>query len=323
MRIVVVLVLSFLWSSLVQAGSITASWQNNDAEPGKALGVCLEHDLHDGQGFVPVGCVDAGATHMLVTDLPVGMTVTGRVYAYNDVGNSPYSNEASVVVPQSPFALQCSKPVALTGIRLVYSMTEGQGATVRDDSVYAAHGALLPDVTWAAGKVDNGLAFTGGPGLLLSGLRTSVTVRSIALWTYRTDVGGGGMGRLFDKRTTGAEVEALYYNTGSLTYMRVWSGGAGMWTIPAPPANAWHHIVVVYSVALPSNVPIFYVDGVAQAATTLSSPAGVALTNTDPYVFGNRGAGDRGWSGMLDEIKVYDRALLATEIPGVMGVPAP
>src|SRR5262249_52882011 len=101
-------------------------------------------------------------------------------------------------------------------------------------------------------------------------------------------------------------------------YKRSWSYGPGDWTIPQPSANAWHHIAVVYNASSAANKPQMYVDGVAQTVTQVSAPSGAPLTNTDSYVLGNRGAGDQGWSGMLDDFRVYSGALTAAQVQAAM-----
>jgi hypothetical protein len=121
---------------------------------------------------------------------------------------------------------------------------------------------------------------------------------------------------MFDKNTTGREVELLKNNAAAnaYTYERVWSGRTASWSIPRPSANVWHHIVVIYDASRVENNPRIYVDGVAQTVTRTRAPSGSPLTNPDRYVLGNRGAGDQGWRGKLDNLRIYNRALTAAEV---------
>jgi hypothetical protein len=77
----------------------------------------------------------------------------------------------------------------------------------------------------------------------------------------------------------------------------------------------------VYDASSPANRPQIYIDGVAQVVTQVSAPSGTPLTNTDSYLLGNRGAGDRGWQGQLDDLRIYDRALTKSEIQSAMNTP--
>ncbi len=146
------------------------------------------------------------------------------------------------------------------------------------------------------------------------------TRRTYSLWAYRRGDGGGGFGRMFDKRTAGPEVETLHNRSASTangdTYMysRAFSGTSGFWTIPRPSANAWHHLCVVYEAAA-GNDPAIYVDGIQQSVTrTSSATSGSPSTNADPYVIGNRGNDDaRSWNGRLAEFAIWDELLSAGE----------
>ncbi len=211
----------------------------------------------------------------------------------------------------------------IAGLAVAYNFDEGAGTTVTDVSGNNRNG-VEAGATWTTtGKYSKALSFNGGAAKVTSGLSSHAMVRSYMLWTYRTGPGGGNFGRLFDKRTSSGEVEVLYNDEAARVYRyhRVWSGGEGHWTIPQPSLNAWHHIAVVYDASSTANKPKMYVDGVAQVVTQDSAPSGTLLTNTNSYVLGNRGAADRGWSGMLDDLRVYDTALTGAQIQTVMSTP--
>src|SRR5262249_26199654 len=193
---------------------------------------------------------------------------------------------------------------------VAYNFNEGTGTTVTDASGNNRNGTVAGAAWTTAGKYSQALSFSGSTAKVTSGLNAHGTVRSYMLWTNRAGAGGGNFGRIFDKRTSGAEVELLYNDEGAgvYRYIRAWSGGVGNWTIPQPSLNAWHHIAVVYDASSAANKPQIYVDGVAQIVAQVSAPSGAPLTNADPYVLGNRGAGDRGWNGVLDDLRMYDVA---------------
>ena len=207
------------------------------------------------------------------------------------------------------------------GLAVSYGFNEGSGTTAADSSGNGKTGSVS-GATWTTqGKFGSALTFNGGAGKVLSGVTTHALQRTYMLWTKRQGPGGNGLGRLFDKRTSGAEVEGLYYDSsaGVYRYFRVWSGGVGAWTIPAPSANVWHHITVAYNAGSAANNPQIYVDGVAQAVRRATNPSGTPLANTDAYVVGNRGTDNaRGWSGQLDEVRIYNRLLTVSEIQSAM-----
>lgn len=89
------------------------------------------------------------------------------------------------------------------------------------------------------------------------------------------------------------------------------------WTVAMPNAEEWHHITVTYDYGSSSNSPIIYVDGISVTVTGTPPGAGSITNNSDNYVIGNRGGGDRPWNGMLCEFAVWDRILDLAEIQGL------
>jgi hypothetical protein len=73
--------------------------------------------------------------------------------------------------------------------------------------------------------------------------------------------------------------------------------------------NTWHHVAIVKS----GTTATVYADGVAQGTVAVSSGS---QDNALPLLIGyNPGEGLQGaWMGMLDELRIYNRALGASEI---------
>src|SRR5262245_41657798 len=125
---------------------------------------------------------------------------------------------------------------------------------------------------------------------LNTGYNTHGTLRTFSIWANRNGTGGGGLGRMFDKRTASAstEVELFYHNSGAeYEYLRGWSSAAGRWSFTAPATGAWRHLAVSYDAGSTANNPVVYLDGVSQSLTTIT-PSGTLLTNTAEYIVGNR-----------------------------------
>jgi T5SS/PEP-CTERM-associated repeat protein len=80
--------------------------------------------------------------------------------------------------------------------------------------------------------------------------------------------------------------------------------------------ETWHHIAIVKS----GTTATVYADGVAEGTVTVSAQA---QDNALPLLIGyNPGEGLRGaWMGMLDELKIFDRALSPNEIAALATIP--
>jgi hypothetical protein len=83
-------------------------------------------------------------------------------------------------------------------------------------------------------------------------------------------------------------------------------------TTPTIPLNQWSHLAAVFNDA--ANTYTLYLNGVAiLTATETTAP----VPNTQALVFGQSacgGCGNERWRGRIDDIRIYNRALTATEI---------
>jgi hypothetical protein len=132
------------------------------------------------------------------------------------------------------------------------------------------------------------------------------TQRTWGIWAYRNGLGGGSVGRVWDKG--GAEI--LRVNDASdFRFHRGWSSNAGTWTFPLIATGAWRHILIAYNAGATGNDPLVWVDGVAQTVTQGGTPAGTVNTNADPYQVGNSSGGTQAWDGILAEFAVWDALL--------------
>ncbi|KKL48686.1 hypothetical protein LCGC14_2323050, partial [marine sediment metagenome] len=160
--------------------------------------------------------------------------------------------------------------------------------------------------------------FAAGTDKIVTEVSVHATLRSYSCWMWWDTKGGNNEGRLFDKREAGAAVEMVSFYTATgqpFAYRRVWSSATGIWKWDTDPTSgAWHHVGVTYDAEFTSNDPVLFLDGVPVASTELQAPVGAVTTNTDKYVLGNRGAGNRGWDGRQAELGVWDRILSDAEM---------
>src|SRR5207245_5639496 len=83
--------------------------------------------------------------------------------------------------------------------------------------------------------------------------------------------------------------------------------------INAVALNAWQQVAVTYNDNT-DRMPHLYINGrevtyAAQAAVT-----GTVIVSAQPFIIGDRAAGDRSFAGILDEMQVYSGALSAADI---------
>ena len=88
----------------------------------------------------------------------------------------------------------------------------------------------------------------------------------------------------------------------------------GRW--PALTANTWAHLAATYDGATMR----LYVNGVQVASR---AQAGAIATSTNPLQIGGDSIYGQYFAGMIDEVRVYNRALSVTEIQTDMNSPVP
>jgi len=207
-----------------------------------------------------------------------------------------------------------------TGLVGYWAFDEGQGTRADDYSGNENDGTLessMTDDDWVQGRVGGALGFDGSDDYVNTNLNTHFTPITISSWVRLDTLDTGSDQRIIEKREAGIEVLGLNIkiNTGIIEFFRIFDGGGGDWKTPTDTLtiNTWHHVAVTYDDSSPSNDAIIYVDGVSQSLTE-TSRSGTANTNTDDYIIGNRGAADRPFSGLIDEVRIYNRALSASEV---------
>jgi hypothetical protein len=213
------------------------------------------------------------------------------------------------------------------------------GAPAYDDSVTGNNGTYTTGSTSGTGKV--GSAWTGAGGaegvtiphnaaypsgdkmtlsgwIYKSGAATDSAI--VTKWNYSTTAGSwalqrrsGASGDLrMTLRATGTDGGSNYVDTTNANLAD----------------NTWYHITMVYDGSLSNSSRVkFYRDGVPLSTSTVGTIPASITSSTHDVAIGQFPNLARGWTGMLDEIKIYNRALDQKEAQaeynaGNAGVPA-
>ncbi len=196
-----------------------------------------------------------------------------------------------------------------SGLVAAYSFEGGTGPTVADVSGNNNAGTIS-GATWSpTGKFGGALAFAGTTArVLVPGAPTlNLTAMTLEAWVQPSATLTGWHAVLQ------REVDAYFLHASSeVGTMRPAGGGTftgGVTWIGAPstiPVNAWTHLATTYDGATVR----LYVNGTQVAS---QAQTGALETNTSPLWIGNNTYGEY-FRGLIDEVRVYNRALTATEI---------
>ncbi|HWO59865.1 MAG TPA: LamG domain-containing protein, partial [Umezawaea sp.] len=230
-----------------------------------------------------------------------------KVQAEDAAGNlSAPSNEASATVSTAP-------PLGLVA---AYSFDQGSGTSLPDLSGNGNNGTIA-NASWSTGgKYGSALSFNGTNAIvnvpdsasldLTSGMTLEAWVNPSALGTsWRT---------VLMKETSGDMVYDLYGNrntTVPTTEVRVGGSAQSDNGTSALPLNTWVHLASTYD----GNVLRLYVNG-TQVSQLLV--VGSIATSTGALRIGGNTIWPEWFAGLIDEVRIYNRALSTTEIQADM-----
>jgi hypothetical protein len=181
----------------------------------------------------------------------------------------------------------------------------------------------LSNATWTTGRFGNALGFTGGesswvtvPNAASLSLTTGMT---ISAWVRPTSAMQNEPTILM-KQASGNLTYALYANSGDGT-PNAWFVSNGDWVsvFAAPghsaPLNTWTHIAATFDGA---TLRIFH-NG--QLSASQASAGAIDVASGVLRIGGNSVWSNEGFPGVIDEVRIYNRALSATEIQADMATP--
>lgn len=158
--------------------------------------------------------------------------------------------------------------------------------------------------------------------IIQTGLTTHATQRTWFFIYYQNGLGGGSIGRLFEKTPSlnaASERAQLNAGTGTISFVRAWGdpSNPAVWTVPLPSTLAWHSVSIRYNAGSTADDPTLMVDGASQTVTETVAPSGALTTDSAPTYLGNRPNADRNIDGMLALFAVWNRILRDGELVGL------
>ncbi len=200
-----------------------------------------------------------------------------------------------------------------------WGFNEGSGTTTADASGNGNTATLVNGPTWVTGKYGKGLSFDQINDYLSlansSSLDISGNAMTMSMWIDPGSVSGDStvLGKFWNAGMTSPFYQyGLELSNGKPQfYIGTAAGltGAGMDT--ALVLNQWSHIAIVFN----GSQALFYLNG----ALVSSKPLNVSLTARGRPL--NMGADADPWQfykGILDNVRIYNRALTASEVQSDM-----
>ena len=279
-------------ASFTAPATITLTANASDAD-----GSIAKVEFYQGSSLIGSDSNGADGWNISWTQIPAG-NYTFTAKASDNAGASSTSAGVSVGV---------SAPGALPTLGLVayYPFDEISGATATDASGYNNHANAVNGAIWVSGRVNGALLFDGiNDGLNLTNLAslgTGNTPHTIASWVRIDSLPQlRAWVLLLGKEGTGAHHWLL--NSNGVSQLGSWSGNQAQ---PTLPVGIWKHIALTFD----GSTLKVYIDGSLVTTTNASfNLAGLPLTAASPHL------GESAFKGALDELRIYNRALSASEV---------
>jgi len=206
-----------------------------------------------------------------------------------------------------------AKPPNNLGLVGYWPMEEGTGTQAGDFSGNGNHGTLTlmdPSTDWVNGKRGGALDFDGSDDKVNAGDPASLRVENNngatwTAWIHPRNAGNSSSFQevIFDKEAGSNGGVFLYLQSNTLIFYN----GSAQTGSTVINNNEWYFVTVVKD---GSNGETF-VDGISD--NTFSWAATPDSTGTD-FIIGGDACCARAFTGLIDEVRVYNRALTAAEV---------
>jgi hypothetical protein len=242
-----------------------------------------------------------------VTDIMLSKTVVGQGYNMNVNVTVANQGEYTETFDVTLYA-DSGTPMNETGLVGYWNFDEGTGTIAHDSSGNNNDGTIY-GATWTSGKYGNALQFDGIDDYVLCGsnsLPTGNDPRTVSLWFKAFDI-PSDRNMILTVYGQPYAYDAFYLiiiGETKKVYVGMWGGGDTPSTTTSIQAGIWYHVTVTYD----GTIARIYLNGIEEG----SSPRSFATTLTDFHITDYWP--EHYFNGIIDEVKVYNRALSADEV---------
>jgi len=199
--------------------------------------------------------------------------------------------------------------VASATLIAYFPMTEGDGTSLIDISGNGNH-ATLSGTSWNGGQLN----FDGMSDYALAAYSqslnittNSITVMALVKWDIDPSVGNEWA--TFVNMNDDNQYR-LQHNKGNSAFefaIRTTSGNKWVVSNTVPERGQWYHLAGTYD----GSILSMYVNGQLENSV---SHSGTIVGSNKPLIIGNRPSEDRGFSGLIADVQIYDTELSDSDI---------
>jgi hypothetical protein len=209
----------------------------------------------------------------------------------------------------------CLKEQYRQGLVGHWKMNVNSGIVLPDLSGNGNHGTLTNMAnppTATSGWAGQGLSFDGGNDCVDAGSRSSLNITqqiTISAWVFPTYFAASYYPAIVAKGASTGKMTITM--EGSSGVIWVYLGGFGYWStgIQLLSVNKWYHITTTVG----GNTQSLYVNGILRASRIIVSN-NLNTTVSGNLQIGKLDSGPNYFTGSLDDVRIYNRALSAAEV---------
>jgi len=239
----------------------------------------------------------------------IAATGTAPVTVFNSNPGGGTSNAQTLTISATP-----------VGLVAAYSFNAGTGTTVADVSGNGNTGTINGATWTTAGRFGGALSFNGTSNMVTIADSSSLDLTvgmTLEAWVFPTATPTNGRS-IIAKEQPGDIVYSLHassrpnHRPATMVFVagseRQLIGGTRVST------NTWVHLAATYD----GTTQRLYVNGVQVASRAQTGPI---VTSNSPLRIGGNAVFGEFFQGRIDEVRIYNRALSATEIQNDMTAP--
>jgi predicted lipoprotein with Yx(FWY)xxD motif len=205
------------------------------------------------------------------------------------------------------------------GLAGFWMFDENANTITVDSSVSGNTGTLTGGAGWATGQNRSAVSLDGVDDYVQVGAQSSLVMTNSATFTAWIHPTGSGSqpvlgGIIINKE---GEYEIARFSDGTIQWAFANANPGWNWinTGAVAPLNQWTHVAVVYE----SGTVRTYINGVLAHTHNGSGAIGDVDNTQNDFRVGGRQLTTHNFQGRIDEVRTYNRALSASEIPQLMG----
>jgi hypothetical protein len=219
--------------------------------------------------------------------------------------------------------MQSAPPSPPTNLIGYWPLDDGAGTTAVDASGGGQPGTLLNGPTWTPGRHSQALVFDGVNDYVNIAPTASQNAFPLTVAAWIKTSSTTGIGGIVNKYVAGSfNGYNVFLNGGSICawFLRsstnyIYDGGGCTHSSSGYNDNQWHHVVYVVD----ASGAKLYVDGAQKSSLAWTGAAGPTTTSQALQIGRYPGAGTSHFGGTIDDVRVYNRALTASEVLSLYG----